>query len=82
MKFSLEKAVAPKRQPKRPAEEAPQTEAKGGKMLKASQVLVEEGPKPQAAPQSARKLLPNAPVNVVIYKACRNQGLGLREGML
>ena len=66
MKFSLAKAVpggAVKE--KRPAEES-QEAPRRTKALKASDVIVEDGPRPAA--QTVRKFAANAPVNVVVYK--------------
>jgi len=63
-KFTLSKAVAGKQQEKRPLEEAKQQQPTRSKILKASDVFLEEdGPKPQKA--SMRKLSANAPVEVV-----------------
>ena len=70
MKFSLEKAVSgsaitQKPETKRPPDAPPET-ARRSKALKASDVVVEDGPKPP--PQTTRKLAANAPVNLVIYR--------------
>ena len=70
MKFSLEKAVSGnavtnKPETKRPPD-VPQESARRAKALKASDVVVEDGPKPP--PQTTRKLAANAPVNLVIYR--------------
>ena len=67
MKFSLAKAVpgGAAKQEKRPAEE-PQESQRRTKVLKASDVVIEDGPKPPA--QMTRKFAANAPVNLVIHK--------------
>ncbi len=69
-KFTLQKAVgAGKKSEKRPypgVEEVPQQPANRAKILKASEVVEEDGPKPQKT--TFRKLLANAPVEVVIFK--------------
>ena len=62
-KFTLSKAVAGKQQEKRPLEEVKQQQPTRSKILKASDVQEEDGPKPQKA--STRKLSANAPVEVV-----------------
>jgi len=67
-RFSLEKTVGGGKTvivpAKRPAETTPST---GSKMMKMSQVVEEDGPKPQQQP-SNRKLSTNAPVQVAFYK--------------
>ena len=73
MKFSLEKAVKGKKdngkKDKRPQlEEAPRP----AKFMKVSDVSIEEGPKPDRFP--AKKLQPDAPVVVTIFKATDNAG--------
>ena len=69
-KFSLSKAVACKPQPeKRPADEemSPYSQVRSGKMLKVSQVGIEEdGPKP--GQKNPRKLSANAPIEISIRK--------------
>ena len=74
-KFSLQKAVAAgKVQEKRPLEEvAQQQPATRSKILKASEVVVEEdGPKPPKS--NSRKLSANAPVEVIIQKYSDSAG--------
>ena len=67
-KFNLQKAVGgkPEEVKKRPLEEAVALQSSGprAKALKASEVIVEEGPKPQAI--SNRKLSATAPVEVAL----------------
>ena len=70
MKFSLEKVVTAQDN-KRPAEQQP-VETRRSKIFKASDVVVEDGPKPAAA--GAKKYSSNAPVNLVIYKVTDKAG--------
>ena len=74
MKFSLAKAVpgAGKQleTTKRPAEQPQET--RRSKVLKVSDVVVEDGPKPAAMVQ--RKFASNAPANLVIFKMADNAG--------
>ena len=68
MKFSLAKAVpggAAKQDNKRQAAES-QDAPRRSKVLKASDIVIETGPKPPA--QMTRKFAANAPVNLVIFK--------------
>ena len=65
-KFSLEKAVkADSKKDKRP--KVDETPSRASKFLKVSQITIEEGPKPERP--SVKKLQPDAPVIVTIYKA-------------
>jgi hypothetical protein len=73
-KFNLQKAVGANSKPdeakKRPLEEsvAQQSNGSRGKALKACEVIVEEGPKPQAM---NRKLSATAPVEVTLSDVVR-----------
>jgi len=67
-KFSIEKAVgAAKQEDKKRALDIQPQQTPRSKMLKASAVVIEEGPSPQKT-TSFRKLAANAPVEVVIRK--------------
>ena len=67
-KFSIEKAVGAGKQEdkKRALDIQPQQTPRSNKMLKASSVVIEDGPSPQKT--TFRKLAANAPVEVVIRK--------------
>ena len=68
-KFSLTNAVACKQPEKRPIDEevSPYSQVRSGKMLKVSQVVIEEdGPKP--GQKNPRKLSANAPIEISIRK--------------
>ena len=66
-KFSIEKAVgAAKQEDKKRALDIQPQQTPRSKMLKASAVVIEEGPSPQKT--TFRKLAANAPVEVVIRK--------------
>jgi len=66
-KFSIEKTVgAGKQEDKKRALDVQPQQTPRSKMLKASAVVIEEGPSPQKT--TFRKLAANAPVEVVIRK--------------
>jgi hypothetical protein len=71
MKFSLEKAVKDNTK-KEPNKRTQIEEPRQSKFMKISEIIVEEGPKPERA--SPKKLSPDAPVLVCIYKATDNAG--------
>lgn len=71
-KFSLEKGVkgtTPKKENKRTLEQEPR---KCNKFMKVSEIVVEEGPKPDKI--SPKKLTNDAPVVVCIYKVTDDSG--------
>ena len=71
-KFSLEKAVKDTSKKDTHKRVQEQEEPKKSKFRKVSQVVVETGPKPEKI--SAKRLTPDAPVIVCIYKATDDAG--------
>jgi len=72
MKFSLDRAVKDTTKKDTPKRVQEQDEPKKSKFMKISEVVVDTGPKPEKI--STKKLTPDAPVIVCIYKATDHAG--------
>jgi hypothetical protein len=72
MKFSLEKAVKDATPKKDTTKRAAKEEPRKSKFMKVSEIVVEDGPKPEK--QSPKKLTPGAPVVVCLYKVTDHAG--------
>jgi len=72
MKFSLDKAISGKTTKAKKEKPEELEEARPAKFMKISDISIEEGPKPERP--SPKKLSPDAPVVVCIYKATDSAG--------
>ena len=74
MKFSLDKAVKAKSTGEKKEKRAPleETPPRPSKFVKISDISIEEGPKPERP--SGKKLQPDSPLVMCIYKATDNAG--------